>query len=61
MNPEKVYLPSSHIKLGLMKNLKTMDQNKAEFMENHKAEDYHDMVADLVLYNPTKLWGVICL
>jgi len=48
MNPEKVYLPSSHIKLGLMKNFKTMDQNKAEFMENHKAEDYRDVVADLV-------------
>ena len=26
---------------------------------NHKAENYHDMVADL--YNVTKLRGVVCL
>jgi hypothetical protein len=33
MYPEKVYLPSSHKKLGLMKNFaKTMDQNNGEFM-----------------------------
>jgi hypothetical protein len=29
------------------------------FFGNCKAENFRDMVADLV--NPTKLWGVICL
>ena len=25
---------------------------------NHKAENYHDILADLVLYNPARLWGI---
>jgi hypothetical protein len=28
------------------------------FLGNHKAENYCDVVADLVTYNPTKQWGV---
>jgi hypothetical protein len=33
VNPEKVFLPPLHIKLGLMKNfVKAMDKNGAEFM-----------------------------
>jgi hypothetical protein len=33
MNPEKVYLPPWHIKVGLIKNfVKTMNQNSVGFM-----------------------------
>ena len=33
INPEKVYLPLLHIKLGLIQNyVKAMDQNTARFM-----------------------------